>query len=155
MQNLNEYLQVETWLKAINTDLTLINGVCNFEENNLDIKIGLSVDNRSNLISFCSPLINVDRENKSLLMERALLANANGAKMEGCWLSLIGNDLVLCHSRNMASLDQVGFVNLVDNYISKSYSLKQEFSSSIASSETLPANQTPLCQASCRFYSLR
>ena len=106
----------------------LNNGVCNFEEPRLEVEVGISVNEDNNLITFCSPMITINADNKILLLEKAMLTNSDGNKMDGCWLSLIDNEVLLSHVREIDTLDQISLANIIDNFTFKSYEIKKEFS---------------------------
>ncbi|NRD74789.1 CesT family type III secretion system chaperone [Shewanella sp. VB17] len=131
MRSNNGELEIQTWLTAINPNLVLNNGVCNFDEPSLNVQVGISIDDNTKLITFCSPNITLNADNKSFLLEKALLVNAEGNKMEGCWLSLIDNELLLTHVRDTNTLDQVNLANLINNFTLKSHELQQELTAEV------------------------
>lgn len=124
----NEQSEIQVWLSDINPSLVLNNGVCNFEEPRLEVEVGISVNEDNNLITFCSPMITINADNKILLLEKAMLTNSDGNKMDGCWLSLIDNEVLLSHVREIDTLDQISLANIIDNFTFKSYEIKKEFS---------------------------
>lgn len=122
----NEEPEIQAWLTAINPNLVLNNGVCNFEEPSLNIQVGISVNENTQLITFCSPILTLNADNKTLLLEKSMLTNAEGNKMEGCWLSLIDEEIVLSHVKEINTLDQISLANVIDNFTFKSNELQKE-----------------------------
>ena len=73
-------------------------------------------------------MITINSDNKTLLLEKAMLTNSDGNKMEGCWLSLIDNEVLLSHVREIDTLDQISLANIIYNFTFKSHEIKKELS---------------------------
>ncbi|WP_018694573.1 CesT family type III secretion system chaperone [Algicola sagamiensis] len=124
---------IQEWLKENHPDLSLNDGVCNLVQSDLDVELSLYYTSKNNQLTLLSPFHMMNGRDYNLMLERALIDNADAEKMDGCWISLIENQLVLSHSRELNDLDQVGLTNLVSHFISKSYLLRQEYDA-----QTLP-----------------
>jgi len=121
--------QLGMWLKAINPELTLSNDSCHFQEAALGVRVSLYLQGSNGRFSVFSPIIGVDADNQLAVMERALRDNADSETMLGCCICLIDDELVLYHQRDMNTLDDTGFVNLLTWFVNKSLQLSQAFSS--------------------------
>ena len=72
--------------------------------------------------------ITLNEDNKAFLLEKAMLTNSDGNKMDGCWLSLIDNEILLSHVREIDTFDQISLANIIDNFTFKSHEIKKELS---------------------------
>ena len=129
--------KIEEWLKDINPDFSINDGVCNIIQKDLNIEFSLFFVSENYQLTVIGPFHNINDGHFNGLLERALIDNANAKKMEGCWISLIDNKLVLSHSRDISSLDQIGFTNLMYHFSSKIDQLKKEYSTQNQVGETI------------------
>lgn len=136
-QRLNMDYKVEQWLKSINSNLSISDGVCNIRQKDLNIDFSLYFVDESQQLTLIGPFYNVNDGDLNILLGRALTDNANSSKMEGCWIGLINNEFVLFHSRDVSALDQIGFMNLINHFSLKIDCLKKEYSSNNQIGETV------------------
>ena len=73
-------------------------------------------------------MITLNEDNKAFLLQKAMLTNSDGNKMDGCWLSLIDNEILLSHVREIDTFDQISLANIIDNFTFKSHEIKKELS---------------------------
>ncbi|OEC32666.1 Tir chaperone protein (CesT) family protein [Pseudomonas cuatrocienegasensis] len=103
--------------EMLGTALTLEQGVCALYDNQQRQAAVIEVPPRSDYVVIHCSLGSLRKSQEN--MQRLLTINFDVANLCGCWLALDQKELRLCTQRELASLDEGKFCDLVNGFITQ------------------------------------